>query len=89
VGARAKAYRHGLLYSDLWESYQKVSPEEQHQPVGKSSGQTNYLERWTCTLVQRLGRFVRKRVSLSKSKAMHEICLVFLARLHAPLLEQY
>jgi insertion element IS1 protein InsB len=72
----SKAYRHGPPYSDFWESYQKVSPEEQHQPVGKSSGQTNHLERWNCTLGQRLGRFVRKTLSFSKSEAMHEICLV-------------
>jgi insertion element IS1 protein InsB len=71
-----KAYRHGLLYSDFWESYQKVLPEGQHQPVGKSSGQTNHVERWNCTLRQRLGRFVRKTLSFSKSEEMHEICLV-------------
>ncbi len=71
-----KAYRHGLLYSDFWESYRKVLPEGQHRQVGKSSGQTNHVERWNCTLRQRLGRFVRKTLSFSKSEAMHEICLV-------------
>jgi len=65
------------LQSDFfWESYRKVLPEGQHQPVGKSSGQTNHLERWNCTLRQRLGRFVRKTLSFSKSEEMHEICLV-------------
>jgi len=43
---------------------------------GKSSGQTSQLERWNCTLRQRLGRFVRKTLSFSKSEAMHKICLV-------------
>jgi len=71
-----EAYRHALLYSDFWESYQKVLPEDQHRAVGKSSGQTNRLERWNCTLRQRLGRFVRKTLSFSKSEEMNEICLV-------------
>jgi insertion element IS1 protein InsB len=72
-----ESYRRGILYSDFWESYQKVLPEDQHQPMGKSSGQTNHVERWNCTLRQRLGGFVRKTLSFSKSEAMHEICLVF------------
>jgi len=69
------AYRHSLLYSDLWEAYQKVLPQEQHQAVGKHSGQTNHIERWNNTLRQRLGRFVRKSLSFSKSDFMHEACL--------------
>ena len=73
-----KSYCKGLFYSDFWESYQKVLPEgQQHRPVGKSEGQTNHVvERWNGTLRQRLGRFVRKTLSLSKSDSMHEICLV-------------
>jgi insertion element IS1 protein InsB len=34
------------------------------------------VERWNCTLRQRLGRFVRKTLSFSKSEAMHEVCLL-------------
>ena len=69
------AYRQSLLYSDFWEAYQKVLPAEQHQAVDKKSGQTNHVERWNNTLRQRLGRFVRKTLSFSKSDLMHEICL--------------
>jgi hypothetical protein len=78
VGARAEGLPpRATLYSDFWESYQKVLAEGHHRPVGKkSSGQTNHVERWNCTLRQRLGRFVRKTLSFSKSEAMHEICLV-------------
>ncbi len=71
-----ESYRKGVLYSDFWESYRKVLPQGQHRAVGKESGQTNHVERWNCTLRQRLGRFVRKTLSFSKSETMHEICLV-------------
>ena len=71
-----EGYREGVFYSDFWESYQKVFPEDRHRPVGKESGQTGHVERWNCTLRQRLGRFVRKTLSFSKSEEMHEICLV-------------
>lgn len=72
-----KSYRKGLFYSDFWESYRKVLPKGRHRPVGKSEGQTNHVERWNGTLRQRLGRFVRKTLSFSKSETMHEeICLV-------------
>lgn len=33
-----ESYRRGVLYSDFWESYQKVLPEDRHQPVGKAKG---------------------------------------------------
>lgn len=69
------AYRDGLLYSDVWESYQAVLPAEQHHPVDKSTGETNHIERWNLTLRQRLGRFVRKTLSFSKCDLMHEFCL--------------
>ncbi len=46
-----------------------------HFAVGKDSGLTNHVERWTCTLRQRVGRFVRKSLSFSKSEEMHELML--------------
>ena len=75
------AYRAAHCYSDFWEAYQKVIPEEQHTAVGKETGETAHVERWNNTLRQRLGRFVRKALSFSKSEVMHEICLrLFLHR---------
>ena len=70
------AYKSGLLYTDFWDSYQAVLPQEQHRPVAKESGQTNHIERWNNTLRQRLARFVRKTLSFSKCEAMHENCLL-------------
>jgi len=67
------AYRKCQSFSDFWDAYQKVFPEETHQSVGKDNGQTNHIERWNNTLRQRLGRFVRKTLSFSKSDYFHEI----------------
>lgn len=75
------AFRAAHCFSDFWEAYQKVIPSEQHSAVGKESGATAHVERWNNTLRQRLGRFVRKTLSFSKSDMMHEICLfLFLHR---------
>jgi IS1 family transposase len=69
------AYRRAHCYSDFWEAYQLVIPSEQHTAAGKETGLTAHVERWNNTLRQRLGRFVRKSLSFSKSDLMHDICL--------------
>jgi IS1 family transposase len=75
------AYKSGYYYSDFWEAYKLVIPAEQHTAAGKETGFTAHVERWNNTLRQRLGRFVRKSLSFSKSEEMHEICLrLFLHR---------
>jgi len=43
--------------------------------AGKDSEETAHIKRWNNTLRQRLGRFVRKSLSFSKSEEMHEVCL--------------
>ena len=68
-------YRRAHCFSDFWEAYQLVIPAEQHTAAGKESGLTAHVERWNNTLRQRLGRFVRKSLSFSKSDTMHELCL--------------
>jgi len=70
-----KAYQTGHCYTDFWEAYNQVIPDEQHTACGKESGETAHVERWNNTLRQRLGRFVRKSLSFSKSETMHKICL--------------
>ena len=69
------AYQQGHCYSDFWEADQLVIPSEPQTAAGKDSGLTAHVERWNITLRQRLGRFVRKTLSFSKSEEMHEICL--------------
>lgn len=83
IGPAARQQTLGVdcAVTDFWEAYNKVIPDEQHTACGKGSGQTAHVERWNNTLRQRLGRFVRKSLSFSKSETMHEICLrLFLHR---------
>jgi insertion element IS1 protein InsB len=77
-----ESYKGGsCYYSDFWEAYRAVIPEERHEAVGKESGELAHVERWNNTLRQRLARFVRKTLSFSKSDEMHEACLkLFLHR---------
>ena len=76
-----ESYKRGCCYSDFWIVYKAVIPEDQHEAVGKGSGELGHVERWNNTLRQRLARFVRKTLSFSKSDEMHEVCLkLFLHR---------
>lgn len=67
------AYRSCQSFSDFWDAYRKVFPEETHQCVGKGSGETNHMERWYNRLRQSNARFVRRTLSFSKSDKMHEV----------------
>ena len=84
VGSRDKAGAEGLwrslpavyrqcavLYTDFWKAYAEVFPSKRHQAVGKSSGKTNYIERFNCTLRQRVSRLVRSTLSFSKKLENH------------------
>ena len=85
-----EAYRRAYCYSDFWEAYSLVIPSAQHVAAGKETGLTAHVERWNNTLRQRLGRFVRKSLSFSKSEKMHEICLrLFLHRYNLSRLSPY
>jgi IS1 family transposase len=60
-----------VAYSDFWEAYETVLPSQRHWAVGKDSGQTNHIERFNCTLRQRVSRLVRKTLSFSKKLENH------------------
>ena len=60
-----------VSYTDFWSSYETVLPSKRHRAVGKQSGQTNHIERFNCTLRQRVSRLVRKALSFSKKLANH------------------
>jgi IS1 family transposase/transposase-like protein len=65
-------YVHCRSFSDFWQAYQSVFDHRKHTCVGKDSGETAHVERWFCTLRQRLARFVRKALSFSKVDKFHE-----------------
>jgi insertion element IS1 protein InsB len=70
-----QAYQACRTFSDFWDAYGKVMDSGKHQRVGKEAGETCHVERWNNTLRQRIGRFVRKTLSFSKSDVMHQLYL--------------
>jgi len=60
-----------VSYTDFWEAYATIFPSKRHRAVGKETGQTNHIERFNCTLRQRISRLVRKTLSFSKKLANH------------------
>ncbi len=59
-----------VAYTDFWSAYDEVFPVKRHQSVGKESGKTSYIERFNCTLRQRVSRLV-KTLSFSKKLENH------------------
>jgi insertion element IS1 protein InsB len=66
-----------ICHTDFWEAYEKVIPDCRHRPVGKESGKTNHIERFNCTIRQRVSRMVRKTLSFSKSMENHVLALKY------------
>jgi len=59
--------------SDFWKAYGQVFSSKTHQQVEKGSGETSHVERFYCTLRQRLARYVRKTLSFSKAAWMRHL----------------
>lgn len=57
--------------TDFWSAYDEIFPSKRHYGVGKDSGKTSYVERFNCTLRQRVSRLVRKTLSFSKKLKDH------------------
>lgn len=60
-----------VAYTDFWEAYAAIFPAKRHRAVGKETGKTNYIERFNCTIRQRISRLVRKTLSFSKKLENH------------------
>ena len=60
-----------VCYTDLWSATSEIFPQFRHQAVGKNRGKTNSIERFNCTLRQRVSRLVRKTLSFSKKLENH------------------
>ena len=63
--------RQASFDTDDWEAYKGVIPASQHRVCAKGSGHTNIIERFNCTLRQRVSRLVRETLSFSKSLSNH------------------
>jgi IS1 family transposase len=60
-----------VCYTDFWDAYKEVIPSKRHRAVGKETGNTNYIERFNCTMRQRISRLVRSTLSFSKKVENH------------------
>ena len=59
------------FYTDQYEVYKGVIPPAQHRAISKLARKTNHVERFNCTLRQRVSRLVRSTLSFSKKLANH------------------
>jgi IS1 family transposase/transposase-like protein len=60
-----------VCYTDFWDAYGVIFPSNRHRAVGKHTGKTNHIERFNCTVRQRVSRLVRKTLSFSKKIENH------------------
>jgi insertion element IS1 protein InsB len=69
-----QVYRaHATFYADGLAAYKTVLPSERRQVCAKSSGHTNMIERFNCTLKRRISRLMRGALSFSRrSKTISE-----------------
>ena len=56
------------FYTDDLQSYKGIIPEDRHRVV---KGKSNHIERFNCTVRQRISRLVRKALSFSKKLENH------------------
>ena len=48
-----------VSFTDFWKAYDAIFPNKRHKSVGKKTGLTNRIERFNCTMRQRISRLVR------------------------------
>jgi IS1 family transposase len=62
--ARAVYRQCAVAYTDFWDAYGAVFPNKRHKAVGKETGKTSYIERFNCTMRQRVSRLVSSSLAL-------------------------
>ena len=66
------AYREqAIFYTDQYAVYAGVIPPTRHRAISKQARMTNHVERFNCTLRQRVSRLVRSTLSFSKKLTNH------------------
>ena len=61
-------YRRCATRRDLWRAYRAAFPTRTHRCCRKKEGETCHVERWFCTLRQRVGRLVRQALVLLQAR---------------------
>ena len=62
---------HAVFYTDHYAAYTGVIPSAQHGAISKLVRMTNHVQRFNCTLRQRVSRLVRSTLSFSKKLSNH------------------
>jgi len=62
---------HAVFYTDHYAAYTSVIPFAQHRAISKLARTTNHVERFNCTLRQRVSRLVRATLSFSTKLSNH------------------
>jgi insertion element IS1 protein InsB len=60
-----------MFYTDQYAVYKGVIPPARHRSISKLARKTHHVERFNCTLRQRVSRLVRATLSFSKNLANH------------------
>ncbi len=60
-----------IFYTDQYAVYTGIIPAAQHRAISKLARKTNHVERFNCTLRQRVSRLVRGTLSFSRNLANH------------------
>ena len=60
-----------MFYTDHYVVYKGVIPPAQHRAISKLARKTNHVERFNCTLRQRVSRLVRCYVIVLKEVTNH------------------
>lgn len=60
-----------VAYTNFGQAYADTFPAKRHKAVGKETGKTNYIQRFNCTMRQRVARLGRKTLSFSKKLENH------------------
>jgi IS1 family transposase len=60
-----------MFYTDQYTVYKGVIPPAQHRSISKLARKTNHVERFNCTLRQRVSRLVRATLSFFKKLSNH------------------
>ena len=67
----ARYREQAMFYTDQYAVYKGVIPPARHRAISKLARKTNHVERFNCTLRQRVSRLVRATLSFSKNLANH------------------